>query len=457
MSGTFKKIKQGDFDLTFTELLILFSRIKDFKNSERLYRILMKKLINNIDDLTLIECIYDIKCLDKYTQYLVNRNINKIDELPLYVLEYLILNTNYFKNIFLDKIDDIFINQINLLACFYKNEQLCLDMFNSLKNKKNKLAFLTSALERFKIACFSEKDILNTLCQKPIENNMVDINRLKFMPNDIGSLLLENNINSSYRLIAEKYSRNFFESQKESKIKFLYLLQNDSNNLKEKYRIALDLYVKSGCSNKTDSSLSNLINYGNYDEFSEKIRKLSPTLNIRPMSIESTHSSNVFNINNRILKLGNSRYNCNINTNFFRIIPCEITYIRDFSGKVCSVVEREYIIDTNPSHIDEYMIYQLMIDFKNNDLCIYDPKCLRLDKSNFGLLKSYKDANLGDYSSHEDLPEYFKENPLVLLDVDLVYRYGEAVDKNVLAFSKKSMDEVIKTYEETFNKTKVKN
>lgn len=456
MSGTFKKIKQGDFDLTFTELLILFSRIKDFKNSEKLHKILFQKLINNIDDLTLIELIYDIECLDKYTQYLVNRNINKISEIPFYILEYLILNTNFFKEIFLNNIDEIFINQINLLSFFYKNECLCLDMFNSFKNKKNKLAFLTCALERFNVPYFSEMDILNTLCHKPLDN-LLDINKIKCMPNDIASLLLRENINSNYRLIAEKYSKNFFESQKESKIKFLYLLQNDSNNLKEKYRIALDLYVKSGCSNKTDSSLSNLINYGNYDDFSKKIIKLSPTLNIRPMSIESTHSSNVFNINNSILKLGNSRYNCNINTNFFRIIPCEITYIRDFSGKVCSVVEREDELDTNPSHISVDMIYQLMLDFKNNGLCIYDPRCLMFDKSNFGLLKSYKDANLGDYSSHEDLPEHFKKNPLVLLDVDLVYRYGEAFDKNVLAFSKKSMDEVIKIYEKNFNKTKAKN
>lgn len=56
-------------------------------------------------------------------------------------------------------------------------------------------------------------NILNTLCHKPLDN-LLDVNKIKFMPNDIASLLLRKNINSNYRLIAEKYSKNFFESQK---------------------------------------------------------------------------------------------------------------------------------------------------------------------------------------------------------------------------------------------------
>ena len=85
-------------------------------------------------------------------------------------------------------------------------------------------------------------------------------------------------------------------------------------------------------------------------------------------------------------------------------------------------------IDTNPDHITDEMIMELFLDFKKHGLYIADPKCLKFDKSNFGLLKDYRDANLGTYKSYDELPDSFKKNPLVLLDVDLIYRY----DKNEL-------------------------
>lgn len=48
--------------------------------------------------------------------------------------------------------------------------------------------------------------------------------------------------------------------------------------------------------------------------------------------------------------------------------------------------------------------------------------CLEKNFNNFGFLKDYHDANTTGFKSAEDLPEWFKERPIVLYDVDLVYR-----------------------------------
>ena len=84
-------------------------------------------------------------------------------------------------------------------------------------------------------------------------------------------------------------------------------------------------------------------------------------------------------------------------------------------------------------------------DFKKHGYYISDPRCLRFCQDNFVFLDSYKDASKGSYDSVEDFPESFKNCPLVLLDVDLIYRYDEP-EVNLPFVVNPTMDEVINDY-----------
>lgn len=219
---------------------------------------------------------------------------------------------------------------------------------------------------------------------------------------------------------------------RENRLKFIthsiaglidFLTEDEINEFRQKYRVSIKFYMESNCSPRTDESLSKLINFDDYSRFSDKILKTSPNLQISPIKINSSATSDVFALNNSILKLGTKRYTYNIDLNFFRIIPTSIYYVKDKNGEIQAVIEKQPNINTNPEYITKEMIKELFLDFLKHGLYIADPHCLRYEPNNFGILRSYRDANLGEYKSHEDLPESFKKCPLVLLDVDLVYRY----------------------------------
>ena len=59
------------------------------------------------------------------------------------------------------------------------------------------------------------------------------------------------------------------------------------------------------------------------------------------------------------------------------------------------------------------------------DKCGYytdDPNNLDLLPDNFGYLDDYHNANLAGLNSYEELPSWFKKRPLVLYDIDKVYK-----------------------------------
>lgn len=68
----------------------------------------------------------------------------------------------------------------------------------------------------------------------------------------------------------------------------------------------------------------------------------------------------------------------------------------------------------------EQDIENFLMEANKQGLVITDPLCLSKDNDNFGFLKSYKDATLAGVNSYDELPDWFKERPIVLYDIDLV-------------------------------------
>jgi len=82
----------------------------------------------------------------------------------------------------------------------------------------------------------------------------------------------------------------------------------------------------------------------------------------------------------------------------------------------------------NYTEISEKILKQLILEdldnfFEELDKCgleINDPHCIAREFDNFGFLDDYHEATLVGVNSHEELPEWFKKDPIVLVDRDLV-------------------------------------
>ena len=412
MNELIKKVKSTRFSkITTEELFELLKEINTSENIKEIYDEIFPILLNNIYENTLLNKIYNIPELNDYCIYLL---YNKIDlsTVDIDILIYFIYNTPWGKKFFLDNIDIISKNRIPEIIRRIYNLDISLYnlMLNSYKSKENKLEFITYSV---KMMCISlEEDTI-------IESIRKDETTL--IPNNLGYYLAQT---SKYKNLASTHKDILFESANNQKFRFLSLLNDKAPELCEEYKVALKLYELSNHSERTDSSLSNLINFGNYNNINKSILTISPDLQITPISINKTSTNDVFGLgSNNILKLGTKRYTYNIDLNFFRIIPTKVYYIRNKSGQICSVIEFQPNIYTDPNIITLEMIKELFLDFMRHGLYIADPNCLKYEVNDFGLLRDYRDANLGQYKSHEDLPESFKRYPLVLLDVDLVYRY----------------------------------
>jgi hypothetical protein len=124
----------------------------------------------------------------------------------------------------------------------------------------------------------------------------------------------------------------------------------------------------------------------------------------------------------------------------------EIIY--DGNGNPILYIERQKYLNRDDSKITDKMIYQLFVDLRDSGDEITDPRALKYDYGNFALLDSYEDADVDDPSELERLPDYFKENPLVIIDVDLIYKQNDS-DKCYFGYSsdKYTMDYAIENYE----------
>lgn len=412
------------------KLKYLISKINQSKNKEYIYEVIFTFLADNIDGNMLFNSIYKFQDLNNYTLYLLHKNKVDISKLSISTIQYLVNNTPWGKSFVLKNIDTISQNKMFELVnlCTTKFKELYYQILNSFQIRENRLKFITHSVAGL-IDFLTEDEIINSIyknapseCEQLTLDDTFKDNDNELFPNEIGHILLNK---PYYKNIAIKHFKELFDSEKNNKLKFLSSLENNDeiNEFRQKYRVFLKFYMESNCSPRTDESLSKLIDFDDYSRFSNKILKASPNLQISPIKINNSATSDVFALNNSILKLGTKRYTYNIDLNFFRIIPTSIYYVKDKNGKIQAVIEKQPNIDTNPEYITKEMIKELFLDFLKHGLYIADPHCLRYEPNNFGILRSYRDANLGEYKSHEDLPESFKKCPLVILDVDLIYRY----------------------------------
>lgn len=134
--------------------------------------------------------------------------------------------------------------------------------------------------------------------------------------------------------------------------------------------------------------------------------------------------THVFRIGNQVLKFSFTKYVMDTERDLFLIAPTETKIVYNKNGAVVLIIEiQEYLSrDYHNQPMKTEDVDNFLEELDRQGYEIRDPLCLEKKFDNFGFLNDYHDANLTGFTSAEDLPEWFKERPIVLYDIDLVYK-----------------------------------
>lgn len=214
----------------------------------------------------------------------------------------------------------------------------------------------------------------------------------------------------------------FFESEANDKCKFYFnYIDYISDDIKTKFSKFLEFYKKLPYQfgkTKIGEIVTKLYNYD------DQINLAKIVGNSDISYLNSGTLSTVYRIDDKVLKLSTEKYSKTTEGNFFMIAPTKINKIIDEDDNTILIVEEQpFLSDTyNGKRIerDDVVLYMQKIEELGYE--VTDPHCKNYETDNFGFLKDYHEATLGEYKSLEDLPDWFKEKPIVLLDVDLIYK-----------------------------------
>ena len=155
------------------------------------------------------------------------------------------------------------------------------------------------------------------------------------------------------------------------------------------------------------------------EEYFEKYMDVSRSKVIE--AIKGGSTSEVLRIGDYVLKLFYFKWSYEkiICPNFYFIVKnLEEDYVRDKNGYICAGLEIQPYLKRSAWNIDKKYFSALEEAIKNAGYFYNDRFLSKEWGDNVRLLDSYLDADISD---PENVPEWFKEMPLVLIDRDRIY------------------------------------
>jgi len=425
----------------------------EYGDKQAIVKILPELLANDNfcgKDYSIFKLIYNDPKLNEYTFYLLHKEYVTPEGLSEYMLTNILNNTSWGFEYVINNLERIISN---------REEYRCRDkieiIFNHIKDDKKKYKiFLEKVLELpiakiresfishtfSKRLNISEPTILKTLYKYPDEYNYKQ-ETLPFIEEEpeviisgIPSLLTSYAKNSNkikslkFSLIPflknKKIDLNkliynnvdiLFRAEETKKMRFLeYISDELLLDLDDEYKELLRVY-KSLPVIDIDRSISTIINYKKDDILFELIKN-------RPVKyLGSGSTTRAFKVGEKVFKVSKMKYFIDMEKDLFLLAPTQTEIIYDEKNEPLLIVEIQDYLDK--VHNDEPMnstdINNYMNELENQGYVTTDPRCMGYTDENFGFLKSYKDANC---SNPEELPEWFKERPIVMYDIDLVYK-----------------------------------
>lgn len=484
-------------NLTITDFIESINKIKQEEDYISIYKKIIPKLINiNFDFRILFNIIYNIEELHELTLCIINKNESVLKHLSSNQIKYLLDKTNWGKNIILDNIELILNRKLeknqklDIIVQYYLNNNnidFILDKFIYKYNSNLRIDFINKILKYDKEKIINNKNIMKTIIyenplncifkqesiinieEKPkiishdnlilllksyIDNNvpieniyyLCDIILKRYPQNNISQILINNNKPEIKKYLID-HLETIFNTSIINKAKILDIFYKElPRSLIDKYKILIKMLkdVKS----KTNEHLiyykyNIIINYNLTNQIYNIINKYLNKSNNKSFKFLNKGTTNhVFQVGEYVLKISDYRY-CKNCPKHFRIIKNEERIvINDNNQTPIFYIEVQKLLNQNKTKITKKLIYKLFKDLQKDGITTTDPLTLEYNPNNFAFLNNYKDAYIDNNNSYK-LPDYFKENPLVLIDNDLIYYNHEMKnDFNI------NMESVINEYEQ---------
>lgn len=250
-------------------------------------------------------------------------------------------------------------------------------------------------------------------------------NNKKINDNDIMNLLIDNTLtlpewfisNQEIKGVIKRNFSFFFQIEPRYKMNLLDMFKDDiEEGIFLKYKSFLDFYNLHK-DKKIDIFITNLINLNEED-------KLLPYINDNLSYLDSGTTTSAYINDNQVLKLTLQKYEPETVRDLFLLAPTEIIKIDNNKNNIHQVIEIQSYLPKkkNGIRVRKREIARFLAELEKLGYYTEDPNNLNLHDDNFGYLSNYHDANITGIESYEDLPKWFKKRPLVLYDIDVIYK-----------------------------------
>jgi len=440
MNDILDKLLNGDFscliDLALSDKSYTINDIfSKGENKEEIFNKIFSKLENKEQcyqfAYEIFKLIYLEDDLKYYTFYLLHNEYIKLEDLEVGDIKKLLEHTTWGFNYVLDNFDSLVYtpNMYKIIIEIVKYSKDKPDIYKmffekvmSLTEQQIKDEFIVSSISKH--IYLTEDEIMASLYKNP-DDYYFKQETLIFCEEE---LLANSKLPCFLLFYAERDKRIkdmmidnfelFFKAESRSKMSIINYFYDDlPEDITEKYNQFYELYKKMP-NNYTNRNLSILINniLGDF---------LLNLLNDKEISyLSSGSTTQVFRIGDLVLKLSSEKHEINTVRDLFLIAPTTTKIIYDKDNKPILVIEVQKYLEKSydGKSISTDDVEKFLIELDNLGYVVTDPNCLRKGFDNFGFLDDYHDANLQGFSSYEELPEWFKKRPIVLYDVDLVYK-----------------------------------
>ena len=279
----------------------------------------------------------------------------------------------------------------------------------------------------------SEELVINPLYQKDSEdkkmvmNSIFDIMEYRINDQNIQEILLN-------------HYEELFESAIYEKMQILAsvldLSPNIDSPLIEKYGLLLSYFkqISSEDQKWADEILSTIITDQKEDALLEELRQRFHKDEL--ILKDSGSYSVVLGTKEWVLKICNQRITWDCPRKSFLLNESKFKKILDENGVPIAGIEWQPYLPETEKEITKELIYKYLVELKKQKLTLADSTSLGYNSKNFRFLKDIKHLQ----EQGIELPDWFIENPVVSIDIDAIYNWGENPEAD------KKMDEAISNF-----------
>lgn len=367
--------------------------------------------------------IYLNEDFQEYIWYLLEKEYVPFEEFCILDISWILKSTSWGMEYILRHLERLPQNEIHsLIDCLKDNQKwysMFLDKALGLSKQKLRESFILTSI--MKNIDFDMRDIVKSLYQKPSDfcDNQDNYENVLLNSSNLPvCLLLYSKYHPKLENVMIQYFELFFRAEAEQKMRlFDYFADKIPDYFLSKYGDFLKLYQYQK-NRDIDRKLTILVNY-------DKDLLISDFLRGREtFYMNSGTTTSVFMVDKQVLKLSLRKHEPNTERNLFLIAPTDLQIVCDDSANPILYVEKQSYLSKihNGQRMTNEDVKCFFEELDRQGFEITDPHCINGNFDNFGFLEDYHEANIAGFASAEDLPEWFKKRPIVLYDVDLVYR-----------------------------------